>query len=57
MSHLSASYSATLRVLLPDSPGSFARACQVASGGLSRIEWQRYLPELAYRDTCAPAGG
>ncbi|MGW6448159.1 toll/interleukin-1 receptor domain-containing protein [Lentzea sp. NPDC055074] len=39
------------------SPGSFARACQVASGGLSRVEWQRYLPELAYRDTCAPAGG
>ncbi|NGY57369.1 toll/interleukin-1 receptor domain-containing protein [Lentzea sp. NEAU-D13] len=30
-----------------------ARACAVASGGLSRHEWQQHLPGLAYRDTCA----
>jgi WD40 repeat protein len=28
-------------------------ACEVAGGGLSHLEWQQYLPQLAYRDTCA----
>ncbi|MDX8034486.1 TIR domain-containing protein [Lentzea sp. BCCO 10_0856] len=30
-----------------------ARACAVAGGGLSPLEWRQYLPALAYRDTCA----
>ncbi|MFI6101680.1 TIR domain-containing protein [Lentzea sp. NPDC051213] len=30
-----------------------ARACGVADGGLSRLEWQQHLPALDYRDTCA----
>jgi len=34
MSHLSASYSATLRVLLPDSPGSFARVAKAIGDGV-----------------------
>ncbi|SDO10117.1 TIR domain-containing protein [Lentzea jiangxiensis] len=29
------------------------RACAVAGGGLSRLEWQQYLPALPYRDTCS----
>ncbi|MEU0885070.1 TIR domain-containing protein [Lentzea sp. NPDC005914] len=32
-----------------------ARACGVAGGGLSPLEWQQYLPELTYRDTCSGA--
>ncbi|SEQ50310.1 WD40 repeat [Lentzea xinjiangensis] len=30
-----------------------ARACAVAGGGLSHLEWQQYLPALSYRDTCS----
>lgn len=32
-----------------------ARACGVAGGGLSPLEWQQYLPQLDYRDTCSGA--
>ncbi|MFD4670455.1 TIR domain-containing protein [Lentzea sp. NPDC058450] len=28
-------------------------ACALAEGGLTAQEWQRHLPELSYRDTCA----
>ncbi len=28
------------------------RACSIARGGLNRDDWDRYIPELPYQDTC-----
>jgi malate dehydrogenase (oxaloacetate-decarboxylating) len=59
MSHLSASYSATLRVLLPDAPGSFARVAQAigdAGGLLGAIELVRIEQHEKVRDVTVQAG-
>jgi malate dehydrogenase (oxaloacetate-decarboxylating) len=59
MSHLSASYSATLRVLLPDAPGSFARVAQAigdAGGLLGAIDLVRIEQHEKVRDVTVQAG-
>ena len=59
MSHLSASYSATLRVLLPDSPGSFARIAKAigdAGGLLGAIDLVRVEEHEKVRDVTVQAG-
>ena len=59
MSHLSASYSATLRVLLPDSPGSFARVAKAigdAGGLLGAIDLVRVEEHEKVRDVTVQAG-
>ena len=59
MSHLSASYSATLRVLLPDSPGSFARVAKAigdAGGLLGAIDLVRVEAATKVRDVTVQAG-
>jgi len=56
--HLSASFSATLRVHLPDSPGSFARLAQTigdAGGLLGAIDIVRVEPGLKVRDVTVEA--
>ena len=58
MSHVSASYSATLRVRLPDSPGSFARVAQaigVAGGSLDAIDLVRVVGHEKVRDVTVHA--
>jgi malate dehydrogenase (oxaloacetate-decarboxylating) len=59
MSHLSASYSATLRVLLPDAPGSFARVAKAigdAGGLLGAIDLVRVEQHEKVRDVTVQAG-
>jgi malate dehydrogenase (oxaloacetate-decarboxylating) len=59
MSHLSASYSATLRVLLPDAPGSFARVAKAigdAGGLLGAIDLVRVEAHEKVRDVTVQAG-
>ena len=56
--HLSASFSATLRVHLPDSPGSFARLAQAigdAGGLLGAIDLVRVEPGMKVRDVTVEA--
>jgi len=58
MSHVSASYSATLRVRLPDSPGSFARVAQAigdAGGSLDAIDLVRVVGHEKVRDVTVHA--
>ena len=58
MSHISASYSATLRVRLPDSPGSFARVAQAigdAGGSLDAIDLVRVVGHEKVRDVTVHA--
>ena len=58
--HLSPSYSATLRVHLPDSPGSFARLAQAigdAGGLLGAIDIVRVEPGVKVRDVTVEATG
>ena len=58
MSHVSASYSATLRVRLPDSPGSFARVAQaigIAGGSLDAIDLVRVVGHEKVRDVTVHA--
>jgi len=58
MSHVSASYSATLRVRLPDSPGSFARVAQAigdAGGSLDAIDLVRVAGHQKVRDVTVHA--
>jgi malate dehydrogenase (oxaloacetate-decarboxylating) len=58
MSHVSASYSATLRVRLPDSPGSFARVAQAigdAGGSLDAIDLVRVAGHEKVRDVTVHA--
>jgi hypothetical protein len=31
-------------------------ACSITGGSLDRGEWGRYIPGLAYQNTCSPAG-
>ena len=59
MSHLSASYSATLRVILPDAPGSFARVAKAigdAGGLLGAIDLVRVEQHEKVRDVTVQAG-
>ena len=59
MSHVSASYSATLRVLLPDAPGSFARVAKAigdAGGSLGAIDLVRIEKHEKVRDVTVQAG-
>jgi malate dehydrogenase (oxaloacetate-decarboxylating) len=59
MTHLSASYSATLRVLLPDAPGSFARVAKAigdAGGLLGAIDLVRVEQHEKVRDVTVQAG-
>jgi len=56
--HLSASFSATLRVHVPDSPGSFARLAQAigdAGGLLGAIDIVRVEPGVKVRDVTVEA--
>jgi malate dehydrogenase (oxaloacetate-decarboxylating) len=58
--HLSPSYSATLRVHVPDSPGSFARLAQAigdAGGLLGAIDIVRVEPGVKVRDVTVEATG
>ena len=58
MSHVSASYSATLRVLLPDAPGSFARVAKAigdAGGSLGAIDLVRIERHEKVRDVTVQA--
>jgi malate dehydrogenase (oxaloacetate-decarboxylating) len=58
--HLSPSFSATLRVHLPDSPGSFARLAQAigdAGGLLGAIDIVRVEPGVKVRDVTVEATG
>ncbi|MCZ7588202.1 MAG: NAD-dependent malic enzyme [Gaiella sp.] len=58
MSHVSASYSATLRVLLPDAPGSFARVAKAvgdAGGSLGAIDLVRVEKHEKVRDVTIEA--
>ena len=58
MSHLSASFSATLRVRLPDAPGSFARVAQAigdAGGLLGAIDLVRVEQHEKVRDVTVQA--
>ncbi len=58
MSHLSASFSATLRVRLSDRPGSFARLAQAigdAGGSLGAIDLVRVEGETKIRDVTVDA--
>ncbi len=58
MTHVSASYSATLRVRLPDSPGSFARVAQAigdAGGSLDAIDLVRVAGHEKVRDVTVHA--
>jgi malate dehydrogenase (oxaloacetate-decarboxylating) len=59
MSHLSASYSATLRVILPDAPGSFAHVAKAigdAGGLLGAIDLVRVDQHEKVRDVTVQAG-
>ena len=59
MSHVSASFSGTLRVRLPDAPGSFARLAQAigdAGGSLGAIDLVRVEREHKVRDVTVAAG-
>jgi len=58
MSHVSASYSATLRVSLPDAPGSFARIAKAigdAGGSLDAIDLVRVSGHERVRDVTVHA--
>ena len=58
MSHVSASYSATLRVRLPDAPGSFARVAKAigdAGGSLDAIDLVRVSGHEKVRDVTVHA--
>jgi malate dehydrogenase (oxaloacetate-decarboxylating) len=58
MSHLSASFSATIRVHLPDAPGSFARLAQAigdAGGSLGAIDLVRIDKGMKVRDVTVEA--
>ena len=58
MSHVSASYSATLRVSLPDAPGSFARVAKAigdAGGSLDAIDLVRVSGHQKVRDVTVHA--
>ena len=58
MSHVSASYSATLRVSLPDAPGSFARVAKAigdAGGSLDAIDLVRVSGHEKVRDVTVHA--
>jgi malate dehydrogenase (oxaloacetate-decarboxylating) len=58
MSHVSASYSATLRVTLPDAPGSFARVAKAigdAGGSLDAIDLVRVSGHQKVRDVTVHA--
>jgi len=59
MTHVSASYSATLRVRLSDAPGSFARVAQAigdAGGSLGAIDLVRVARHEKVRDVTVQAG-
>ena len=58
MSHVSASFSATIRVRLADSPGSFARLAQAigeAGGSLGAIDLVRVEKGTKIRDVTVDA--
>ena len=60
MSHVSASFSATLRVRLSDRPGSFARLAQAvgnAGGSLGAIDLVRVEGATKIRDVTVDASG
>ncbi|WP_409239636.1 DNA-binding protein [Streptomyces sp. PA5.6] len=42
-----------LRSLAVDTEQVTASVCARAHGGLSRSDWQKYIPEVPYRDVCA----
>ncbi|MFI7316936.1 hypothetical protein [Streptomyces venezuelae] len=50
--HAAGQHSA-LRSLAVDTEQVTASVCARAHGGLSRSDWQKYVPEVPYRDVCA----